>query len=206
MIDCHKMKISRQVFFGKDDDNCQSIMVSLGLCNETMKEIKWPARKIHNLPYQQMVERSASQDIGLTSDDLDALIPKWFIPQSSYLKPFFDFMVLLPRPDDNKWKLGIVIQNTIFTEHSTNPAQLQQLQIILNGLLSCGSQIELESIIDIVYVSEHGDIGGKITETLDGASIEPTICYTSRHQVTKEKNSFVVKVYHSIYNGRFSCL
>ena len=191
MIDCHDRRISRQVFFGKDDDNYRSIMVSLGHCTKINSDIEFPAGKIHNLPLPP-TEDIASQDIGLTSDDMNEIIPKWFIPKSKN-QPFLDFMVLVPQVD-NKWKL-VIIQNTIAKAHAANSTELVK---ILNGLLSCGFQIDLSSDIDIVYVIEDDDKSGNIAIDLNDCSIEPTICNASRNQGTKQKQ-FKMKVYHSTY-------
>jgi hypothetical protein len=102
-------------------------------------------------------------------------------------------MVLVPE-SDKKWKL-VIIQNTIAKVHAANSEELVK---ILNGLLSCGFQIDLASDIDIVYVIEDGDIGGNIGKDLDDRSIEPTICNASRTQGAQQKQ-FKMNVYHSIY-------
>ena len=191
MIACHDRRISRQLFFGKEDAKCESILVSLGQCQETGSVIEYPAGKIHKLPLPPNGD-IASQDIGLTSDDMNEIIPKWFIPTSKN-QPFLDFMVLVPE-SDKKWKL-VIIQNTIAKVHAANSEELVK---ILNGLLSCGFQIDLASDIDIVYVIEDGDIGGNIGKDLDDRSIEPTICNASRTQGAQQKQ-FKMNVYHSIY-------
>ena len=197
MRDCHDRRLLRQMFYGKNDDNCMAIKVFLGFCEETRLNKEISAGKIYELPLPSTGD-IGSQDMGLTSKDMDEKIPKWFIP-SSKSQPFLDFMVLVPRQNDNKWKL-VIIQNTISNKHSANTGELVK---ILNGILSCDIQIELESDIDIVYVIEDGEKGGNIAEDLNDGVIEPTIRNSSRTVGNKQKQ-FTMRVYHSVYKRTYS--